>query len=100
MRKKIYGWVLFGVLIALVCCSRMYFGVHYPTDVLLGTALGVLIAVLWHLVYRYAYKARYFCLMGLAAALLLIDSGLWTDLAGLAIVAGAYYLNSKRPKMV
>ncbi len=71
LRKKIYGWVLFGVLIALVCCSRMYFGVHYPTDVLLGTALGVLIAVLWHLVYRYAYKARYFCLMGLAAALLL-----------------------------
>ena len=69
--KKIWGWVLFAVLILLVCCSRMYFGVHYPTDVLLGTALGVLIAVIWHLVYRYAYNIRYFLIMGLAVLLLL-----------------------------
>ena len=32
-----------------------------------------------------------------AAALLLIDSGLWTDLAGLVIVAGAYLLD-RRPQ--
>ena len=33
-----------------------------------------------------------------AAALLLIDAGLWTDLVGLALVAGVYWLGRKKPK--
>ena len=39
-KKKIYGILMlcFGVLMAI---SRMYLGVHYPTDVLVGWALGV-----------------------------------------------------------
>ena len=37
------------VLGILICLSRLYVGVHYPTDVLFGALLGVLAAVcaLW-----------------------------------------------------
>lgn len=51
------GWVLyrnlpkrFGipalVLAVLIACSRLYVGVHYPSDVLVGTMNGILIAYL------------------------------------------------------
>jgi undecaprenyl-diphosphatase len=41
--------VPFFVLAALIAISRVYNGLHYPTDVLAGSALGVLVglAVLW-----------------------------------------------------
>jgi undecaprenyl-diphosphatase len=33
------------VLAALIACSRVYVGVHYPLDVLVGAALGILIGL-------------------------------------------------------
>jgi undecaprenyl-diphosphatase len=41
--------VPFFVLAALIAISRVYNGLHYPTDILAGSALGVLVglAVLW-----------------------------------------------------
>ena len=36
------------VLAALIAFSRLYLFVHFPTDVLAGTLLGILIAVLVH----------------------------------------------------
>ncbi len=36
------------ILAALIACSRMYLFVHFPTDVLAGSLLGILIAVLVH----------------------------------------------------
>ena len=53
-------------------CSRLYFGVHYPTDVLAGFALGTAFALFWELVYRKAYGARYFILAALAVLFLLL----------------------------
>jgi undecaprenyl-diphosphatase len=37
--------VPFYVLAALIAFSRVYNGVHYPTDVLGGSALGVLVGL-------------------------------------------------------
>jgi undecaprenyl-diphosphatase len=38
--------VLFFFLAALIALSRVYNGMHYPTDVIAGAVLGVLIALL------------------------------------------------------
>ncbi|MDX6465152.1 MAG: hypothetical protein QOI27_192, partial [Gaiellaceae bacterium] len=37
--------VPFYILAALIAFSRIYNGVHYPTDVLAGSALGVLVGL-------------------------------------------------------
>lgn len=39
-----WGWAL-GALAFAVCYSRVYVGVHYPLDVLLGAAIGVTVGV-------------------------------------------------------
>lgn len=42
--KKNYLWIICIVLIILVGISRVMLGVHYPTDVIVGIILGVVIA--------------------------------------------------------
>jgi len=37
--------IIFLVFAALIAFSRMYFFVHYPTDVLFGAVLGVVVAI-------------------------------------------------------
>jgi undecaprenyl-diphosphatase len=48
IRRKKIG-LLFTALFLLVCYSRVYLGVHYPSDILVGALVGGSIA--W-LVYR------------------------------------------------
>ncbi|MBV9799133.1 MAG: phosphatase PAP2 family protein, partial [Solirubrobacterales bacterium] len=40
------GWALYGVA-AGFALSRPYLGVHYPSDVLAGAALGTALAGVW-----------------------------------------------------
>lgn len=65
--KKILAWVIAGALILLVMLARMYFGAHYPTDVLAGLCFGLIIALAWAGIFRYAYAYRYLILLCLAA---------------------------------
>ena len=63
---------ILSVLAALlVGCSRLYLGVHYPSDVLTGLALGFLCALVWQIVYTRFYGARLY-LFALFALLMLL----------------------------
>ena len=44
--KRTWLSILVGVLIVAVAISRLYLGAHYPSDVIVGIALGVGIAIL------------------------------------------------------
>lgn len=50
MTFTLVGWSL------LNCWTRLYLGVHYPSDILAGLALGALIGFLVYLLYRFLYK--------------------------------------------
>ena len=44
--KKTWLTILVGVLVSLVAISRLYLGAHYPSDVIVGVALGLGFAIL------------------------------------------------------
>ena len=50
------------ILAVLIALSRLYVGVHYPTDVLAGTVIGILLGILAkravEAVIRYREKKR------------------------------------------
>ncbi len=64
--KKWWAYAVCAPFVLMIMCSRLYFGVHYPSDVLTGLALGVAVAVFWQIIYTFAYRARYFILLAFA----------------------------------
>ena len=55
LRKKTKWSYLFFIWPLLFAYSRMYLGVHYPSDIFIGTLVGVSIALL---IYKYVYLKR------------------------------------------
>ncbi len=55
-RLKLYFLAVALLLSFLVGLSRVYLGVHYPTDVLAGWAAGLAWAVLWWLLARHLQR--------------------------------------------
>jgi len=53
------GGILVTILAFLVSYSRIYLGVHYPSDVLLGAVLGIINGFWFHFIFQKGFR-RYF----------------------------------------
>lgn len=71
-KKRKSLWILAPVCTLLVMLSRLYLGVHYPSDVLCGAALGILFALVWELVYARLPEKKYLFAAGFAAISLIL----------------------------
>lgn len=49
-KKKL--WILSTIIVLLVMASRMYLGVHWPIDVIIGGLLGLIIATTMYLIHK------------------------------------------------
>ena len=75
-RKKIV-YVICAVLVVLVMTSRLYLGVHYPSDVLCGALLGIGVGIFWAWMNEKHTAAAPF--VYLAVGLVLCFSLLWAE---------------------
>lgn len=57
--KKKYLWIIGSVLVTIVGLSRIFLGVHYPTDVIAGIILGLIFTFLGFKIYdKYATNLK------------------------------------------
>lgn len=52
LRKKIKWMVLFFIWPLLFAISRIYVGVHYPLDIIVGALVGILTGIIFYKVYN------------------------------------------------
>ena len=93
--RRTWVWVISSVAAFLVACARLYFGVHYPSDVLAGLLFGLLVALFWAFVFQRLYRLRHHILCVIAIAVLVaaffLNSSDFLRATGL-ISGGAFFL--------
>lgn len=103
-------WAVCLLMIAGICVSRIYFGVHFPTQIVAGLAVGLALVVVFRRVevrvsrafaahgltqQRLALLAGWLSLMGVALALQAAMAARWTMPAGWAATAAALHPDVK-----
>ena len=48
--------LLFAIYAFLISYSRIYLGVHYPIDILVGTIFGIINAIVLYKIYLYSFN--------------------------------------------
>lgn len=108
--RRARGWAWLGALVlaSAIGVSRIYAGLHWPVDVLLGLALGAVFSTLgwllgkWWTYRNYAYSVRWTIGIGIGLLLLLIHRGTmsaqyaaWMIGAGVGILFEERYIGSE-----
>ncbi|MBR4850002.1 MAG: phosphatase PAP2 family protein [Alistipes sp.] len=55
IRRKWYNWLI-GVIVVLICYSRIYLACHFPMDILLGSIVGSITGVAMFFLWRKLYS--------------------------------------------
>jgi undecaprenyl-diphosphatase len=51
--RKVFSWIRFLYIWPLLFIySRLYFGVHYPSDILIGMFIGIIIGIVFYRIYN------------------------------------------------
>lgn len=58
VRKK-WLYVVSTILILAISISRVYLNVHWPRDIIGGIIVGILLLLIWHIVFTYYKKDRF-----------------------------------------
>jgi len=89
--RKPWAWIVAVLVVVLIGFSRMYLGVHFPHDVLIGWLLGAL--TLWLFLLFWDRAAEWVKRQGFARQVLLafLVSMMWIGLSAWAVAAKAGY---------
>lgn len=63
--RRLFTMVLAIIIITLVPLSRVYLGVHFPTDTIVGVLVGLLVTYVTYLIMTYCYSHKFIFYIGM-----------------------------------